>query len=187
MRTITLPGIGGSDQHHWQTLWEQTFPGMHRFTPSSWDEPDFDDWSEAVDRAVGDEPAVLVAHSLSCLLAVRWSNANPGRAVGLFLVAAPDPTGPRFPSLAASFASGLDVQAGVPAVLVASDNDPYCSPERSVGFAHLWRIPLITIGRRGHVNSASGLGFWVEGHNLFTAFEAGLSRCGSATAAPESS
>ncbi len=180
-RTITLPGIGGSDEHHWQTFWEQTSFGLHRFTPSSWDEPDFDDWSEALDRAVGDESAVLVAHSLSCLLAVRWSHANPGRVAGLFLVAAPDPSGPRFPSQAESFASGLDVQAEVPAVLVASDNDPYCSAEQSVAIAHIWRIPLITLGERGRVNSASGLGFWVEGHNLFTAFEAGLSRRRSAT------
>lgn len=166
MRTITLPGIGGSDEHHWQTFWEQTSSGLHRFTPSSWDEPDFDDWSEALDRAVGDESAVLVAHSLSCLLAVRWSHANPGRVAGLFLVAAPDPSGPRFPSQAESFASGLDVQAEVPAVLVASDNDPYCSAEQSVAIAHIWRIPLITLGERGRVDSASGL--WASGSKATT-------------------
>lgn len=182
MRTITLPGIGGSDEHHWQTFWEQTSSGLHRFTPSSWDEPDFDDWSEALDRAVGDESAVLVAHSLSCLLAVRWSHANPGRVAGLFLVAAPDPSGPRFPSQAESFASGLDVQAEVPAVLVASDNDPYCSAEQIRGNRshmahpadHARRAWSCGLGQRA-------VGFWVEGHNLFTAFEAGLSRRRSAT------
>jgi len=185
MRTVTLPGIGGSDEQHWQTLWERESPELHRFAPSSWDEPDFNDWSDAVDRAVADEPAVLVAHSLSCLLAVRWSQANPGRVAGLFLVAAPDPSGRRFPSQAASFTSGLNVQPSIPAVLITSDDDPYCSPEQSAVFADAWRIPLLSAGQRGHLNSASGLGSWIEGRNLLTAFMAGLA-AGPGRLAPRS-
>jgi uncharacterized protein len=174
MRIITLPGIGGSDAEHWQTIWERESPELRRFAPSSWDEPDLEDWSAAVDLAVSDEPAVLVAHSLACLLAVRWSAANPGRLAGLFIVAAPDPSGPSFPRQAASFASDLDARPSIPALLVTSDDDPYCSESQSARFAAAWQIPRISVGRRGHLNSASGLGSWSEGRNLLTAFTAGL-------------
>ena len=174
MRIITLPGIGGSDEEHWQTVWERETPEFHRFAPSSWDVPDFQDWSAALDRAVSDEPAILVAHSLACLLAVRWSAANPGRSAGLFLVAAPDPGGPRFPPQAVDFASGLEVRPSAPALLVTSDDDPYCSAPRAALLADSWRVPRVSVGRRGHLNSASNLGPWSEGRNLLTAFTAGL-------------
>ena len=174
MRYITLPGIGGSDEDHWQSRWERESPAFRRFSPASWDAPDLEDWSAALDRAASDEPAVLVAHSLACLLAVRWSAANPGCAAGLFLVASPDPAGARFPPEAVSFASGLDVRPAAPALLITSDDDPYCSPSRSTVFADWWQVPRVSIGRRGHINSASGLGSWREGRNLLTAFAAGL-------------
>lgn len=173
MRTVILPGIGGSDDQHWQSLWERDSPEFRRFEPSSWDAPDFDDWSIALDRAVGGEPAILVAHSLSCLLAVHWAAAHPGRVAGLFPVAAPDPMGPRFPPQAGAFASGLDARPSVPALLVTSDDDPYCSAGRAETFADAWRIPRVSVGNRGHLNTASGLGAWSEGRHLLTAFVAG--------------
>lgn len=172
---ITMPGIGGSDDTHWQSRWERRSPRIRRFTPASWDEPDVADWSAALDRAVPDaEPTILVAHSLSCLLAVRWSVANPERVAGLFLVAAPDPDGPRFPSQCAEFADGLDVRPTVPSLLVTSDDDPYCSEAKAAVIAAGWRIPSVSVGRRGHLNSDSGLGAWSEGRRLLTAFGAGL-------------
>ena len=79
MRTIIVPGLGGSDEHHWQSLWERESPDMLRIAPASWDEPTFIDWSAALDRVAGDERVVLVAHSLGCLLAVRWT--GPTRVV----------------------------------------------------------------------------------------------------------
>lgn len=174
MRMVTLPGIGGSDDRHWQTLWERESGDMIRFAPSSWDEPEYDDWSNAVQRSVGAEPSVLIAHSLSCLLAVRWTHANPGRVAGLFLVGPPDPTGSQFPRQAVSFGSDLAVPVSVPAILIRSTDDPFCSSQQSEAFAEMWGIPLISVGDRGHLNSDSGLGSWAEGRNLLAAFVAGI-------------
>lgn len=148
---------------------------MIRIAPASWDEPQFDDWSEALDRAVGDEQLVLVAHSLGCLLSVKWTRANPGRVAGLFLVAVPDPDAPGFPAKLSSFNDDLRSPPGSPALLIASDDDPYCSAERSSVFGHAWGAALIMVGPRGHINSSSGLGSWTEGRNLLTAFTAGAS------------
>ena len=41
---ITLPGLGGSGDTHWQTLWERTDARFTRFQPASWDQPDLHDW-----------------------------------------------------------------------------------------------------------------------------------------------
>ncbi|WP_374006924.1 RBBP9/YdeN family alpha/beta hydrolase [Leifsonia sp. LS-T14] len=174
IRTILLPGIGGSDERHWQTLWERGRSDIRRIAPASWDAPDFADWSDALDRAAGDRPSLLVAHSLGCLLAVRWAHRNPQRVAGLFLVAAPDPAAEVFPAQAESFAAGLDVRLERPGLLVTSDDDPYCSPRQSAVFAETWRIPRVSVGPHGHLNSASVLGDWGEGRNLLTAFTAGL-------------
>ena len=173
MRTIVVPGLGGSDEHHWQSLWERESPGMMRIVPASWDEPDVDDWSQALDRVAGNEQVVLVAHSLGCLLAVRWTHANRGRVACLFLVAVPDPEAQGFPTQLSSFNGDLGSPFRVPALLIASDDDPYCSAERSGVFGHAWNAALIMVGPRGHINSSSGLGSWTEGRNLLTAFTAG--------------
>jgi predicted alpha/beta hydrolase family esterase len=43
---------------------------FERFEPSSWDKPELSNWTDAVDRVLlaTKTLAVLVAHSLSCLL-----------------------------------------------------------------------------------------------------------------------
>jgi len=173
MRMVIVPGIGGSDEEHWQTEWQRAIAAT-RIGPASWDDPEFDDWSDALGRAIGHEPAVLVAHSLGCLLAVRWAAANPGRVAGLFLVAAPDAGGAHFPRQAVSFGGADAVTPGVPALLIASDDDPYATPAASAALAEAWSAPLLSVGARGHLNSASRLGEWSEGRVLLTAFVAGL-------------
>ena len=104
---ILLPGIGGSGAAHWQTMWERADPSLIRFDPADWDLPDLDDWLAALDRAIDatDEPPILIAHSLACLLVAHWAPRPGARTIrGAFLVAAPDPDGPAFPaSHAASF------------------------------------------------------------------------------------
>src|SRR6478752_3811334 len=72
---ITLPGIGGSGEEHWQSLWEKAEPRLLRFQPASWDKPELNDWVQSLERAVGgcEQPPVLIAHSLACLLVVHWA------------------------------------------------------------------------------------------------------------------
>jgi predicted alpha/beta hydrolase family esterase len=46
---------------------------------------------------------------------------------------------------------------------VASLNDPYLSLNRAQYFAEKWGSEFINIGKKGHINSDSKLGFWEEG------------------------
>lgn len=178
MRYVIVPGINGSDEQHWQSIWQAEWePTVSRISPSSWDEPDLEDWCAALDRAAaGAVPAVFVAHSLGCHAVTAWLARRPNAARGVFLVAPPDTAGPRFPPEAATFATVTPEPLGVPGVLVTSQNDPYCTPEAAAQLAAAWRVDHIDVGLVGHVNSASGLGRWDFGHALLTAFTAGTRR-----------
>ncbi|MEV4946582.1 alpha/beta hydrolase [Streptomyces sp. NPDC053755] len=170
---VIIPGIDGSDERHWQSLWEERWGASAvRIAPASWSAPDLADWVAAVqdayETASRREPhVVLVAHSLGCWAAASWlEQARPG-AVAAFLVAPPDPGGPAFPREAASTFLGLTARPlPCPSLMVASDDDPYCDPATAASFAHGWRARARLVGGHGHINSGSGLGDWRAGLEL---------------------
>jgi predicted alpha/beta hydrolase family esterase len=177
---ITLPGIGGSGEDHWQSLWEKAEPRLMRFQPTSWDEPELNDWAQSLERAIGgcERPPVLVAHSLACLLVAHWAMRSSSRVAGAFLVSVPDPDGPNFPSAAASFRPAPDTPLRFPSLIVASTDDPY----GSLAYARLrsdqWQTGLVVVGAHGHINASSGLVDWAQGRALLEAFCASLSGSG---------
>ncbi|MBR0829014.1 serine hydrolase family protein [Bradyrhizobium manausense] len=177
-KMITLPGIGGSGDAHWQTRWERTEPRFTRFVPASWDQPDLDDWVQALERAVADsdEPPVLVAHSLACLLVAHWAARSSSPVAGAFLVSVPNPDGPAFPSAAASFRSAPSAPLRFASLIVASSDDPYGDLAYIRQHARDWHAGLVTVGALGHINASSGLGDWAQGRGLLEAFCAGLAR-----------
>jgi predicted alpha/beta hydrolase family esterase len=177
MHFVIIPGINGSDEDHWQSIWQAEWgSAASRIAPASWDEPDVDDWCRALDRAVTDARSarvVLVAHSLGCVAATEWvARARPDVS-GVFLVAPPDTAGPGFPAEASGFAALTATPLSVPGLLVTSENDPYCTTDAADRLAEAWRVDHINAGPTGHVNSASGLGRWGFGRALLTAFAAG--------------
>ncbi len=173
---ITLPGIGGSGPAHWQSLWEQRFPGLRRFEPSDWNAPDLTDWLKALDRAVAETPAppVLIVHSLACLMVAHAAGRLRERIAGAFLVSVPDPEGPAFPAAAPSFRDPPTSPFPFPAVIIASTDDPYGRVEHARQRAAEWKTSLAVLGPRGHINAKSDLGEWPEGLALLAAFRAGL-------------
>jgi serine hydrolase len=176
---ITLPGIGGSGEAHWQTRWEALDRSMRRFQPSDWELPDLADWISALDRAVdiSKSPPVLVAHSLACLLVAHWQSKSSRPVAGAFLVAVPDPRSPVFPRDAASFADPPQEALRFPSLVLASTDDPYGDVRYVKKQAGRWGSGYLEVGHHGHINGQSGLGKWSQGRNLLTAFLAGLPRC----------
>lgn len=171
---VVIPGIDGSDEQHWQSLWEKRWGALGvRIAPRSWSEPDLTDWIDAVQTAFDiaserDHDVVLVAHSLGCWAASAWLSRNPGAQVqGAFLVAPPDPRGNTFPRTAAP--TFLGVEPGTlpcRSLVVASANDPYCDLDAAEHLANAWGSEWHMVGQVGHVNSASGLGSWPYGQGL---------------------
>jgi predicted alpha/beta hydrolase family esterase len=178
---VIVPGIGGSDEAHWQTRWEQQWGAEAvRIEPRSWSHPDLPDWVEAIERAVktaesrNDELA-LVAHSLGCWAASTWLQQAEGRRLrGALLVAPPDPTSDAFPAAAAStFVSAVARPLPCRSVVVVSTNDPYCDVRTARDFASIWGSDVEVVGELGHINSASALDAWGQGRELL---ERALSR-----------
>jgi uncharacterized protein len=174
MAFVIVPGIGGSGEAHWQSLWEQSWGDKAiRIEPPSWNEPVLDDWVAAIERAVsvvearGDE-VVLIAHSLGCWAVSTWlQGAAEARAHGALLVAPPDPEGASFP--AASAPTFLEVTASplpCPSIVIASTNDPYGDVHHAEQFARAWGSDLEVVGEFGHLNAASGLGDWPAGREI---------------------
>ena len=166
---LLLPGWENSGPQHWQSLW-QTRHGYVRVEQHEWSRPLRGDWvSRLEDVILGcDEPVVLVAHSLGCLLAAAWAahTRNGHRVKAAMLVAAPDveraDLRERLPSWVPIGLQTLPC----PSLLLASSDDPFCELERARLFASAWGSQFMDYGPCGHINAESGLGSWPEGHVL---------------------
>ncbi len=172
---ITLPGIDGSGASHWQSRWEAADPTFTRFQPTSWTVPTYTDWAHAIDDAVlaSPRPPLLIAHSLATLAVASWVVESGRPIAGAVLVSVPDPAGPSFPTRATGFSLSTQ-RLPCPSLVLASSDDPYGTLDHQRRAASVWGASLIELGHHGHVNEESGLGFWVRGHELVSAFRAGL-------------
>jgi predicted alpha/beta hydrolase family esterase len=127
-----------------------------------WANPTPEAWEAEVAGAVLQNPgAILVAHSLGCLVVVRllakWPQLDIG---GALLVAPADPT--RSERLKC-FANFPRTELPVPVTLVASRTDPWMSFQGAEALARDWGASVVDLGDAGHINVASGHGPWPEG------------------------
>jgi uncharacterized protein len=166
---LLLPGWQNSGPQHWQSLWEQKH-GYLRVEQHDWMQPLRGDWIARLEEVLltRDEPAVLVAHSLGCVLTAAWASItrHPQRVKAALLVAPGDVERPEVRAQLRTWVP-IPLQAlPFPSVLVGSQNDPYCELERTRMFASAWGSQFIDLGPCGHINADSGLGSWPEGHVL---------------------
>lgn len=166
---LLLPGWENSGPLHWQSLWEKRH-GYVRVDQHDWDRPLRGDWVARLEEVIlsRDEPAVLVAHSLGCILVSAWAarSKNIHRVKAALLVAPGDVERTDVREQIPTW-SPIDLQAlSFPSVLLASRNDPYCAFERARLFGHAWGAQFMDYGECGHINADSGLASWPEGHVL---------------------
>lgn len=67
------------------------------------------------------------------------------------------------PPAAVGFGDRSEVHLPFWAVVVASENDPYGSLERSASVAECRAARLVNVGPLGHINAEPGLGDWPDG------------------------
>jgi uncharacterized protein len=166
---LILPGIGNSNAEHWQSLWEKANPSFVRVKQADWDNPVCGEWLEVLEQQVAQagDNVVLIAHSLACVLVAHWAAKTKYRIKGALLVAPPNPDGPNFPTEAVGFSPLPLKPLAFPSIVVASTNDPYGNLDFAQTCASGWDSRFVSIGAVGHINSASGLGGWREGFELF--------------------
>ena len=168
-RILLLPGWLDSGPGHWQTRWE-ALHGDLRVQQADWTWPRRGDWMARLEEVLLDDPrpALLAAHSLGCQLVAAWAahSSNTARVAGALLVAPPDTERADTPPQLAGWRPMRRGRLPFPAVVVASTDDPFCSPERAAGLAADWGARVVEAGARGHLNAESGLGDWPAGRAL---------------------
>lgn len=167
---LVVPGWGGSASGHWQVLWVENDPRARLVKQRDWDQPDRDDWLATLDAAAraAASPVALVAHSLGCHVVAHWAAQCAVPVKGALLVAPPNIE--QSVALGAAAVAGFDPPSSeslpFPALLAASQTDPWASLAWSRGLANQWGAIFVDLGDAGHVNPASGYGPWPEGRSL---------------------
>lgn len=164
---LILPGWKNSGPGHWQTLWEEA-EGYTRVEQHSWMHPLRGDWTARLEEVLlsCDEPAVLVAHSLGCMLVAAWAShsRNIHRVKAALLVAPPDVDREDVRELLPSWSPVPLNKLPFESALFASSDDPFCAIQRARQFAAAWGSTFVDAGSCGHLNAESGLGGWPEAY-----------------------
>lgn len=172
VNVLILPGWQNSGAGHWQSRWESSH-GYQRVEQHDWQQPLRGDWVARLEDVIlgCDEPVVLVAHSLGCILTAAWAahSRNTQRVKGALLVAPPDVDREEVRQSLSSWAPVPLNLLPFASIMLASSRDPYCRPERARAFAAAWGSELVDVGPHGHLNADSGLGDWPEAHEKLQA------------------
>lgn len=170
--TLILPGWQGSGPAHWQTRWELKH-GYRRVEQHDWQRPLRGDWSARLEDELlaCDGPAVLVAHSLGCILLAWWAahSRNTDRVQAALLVAPPELAREDLAAQLPGWQPIARQPLPFPSLLVASSDDPYGSLDHARELARDWGSRLYELGPCGHINADSNLGDWPQGHALLQA------------------
>lgn len=163
MTTLIVPGLLDSGPDHWQSWFATQIPDCRRVEQDNWTDPDLENWSYRVRRAIrrADRPVFIVAHSFGCLAAVHAGAVRNTEIAGALLVAPADP---------ALFGNEHRVPATplpFPAIVVASQNDEWMPAALAKLWAHRWSAHFVNIGHAGHINVKAGFGPWPQGMELF--------------------
>ena len=187
---LTVPGLGGSGPSHWQTLWEQSRPDTSRVELGMWDTPHRNSWVTKLDQAIrgAQAPVVLAAHSLGCLAVAWWAELSGQPfgwpVVGALLVAPADVDRRGAKPELSGFSPTPTKPLPFPSIVVSSSDDPWVTSERAGELARGWGSLFFDAGPQGHLNAASGIGWWEEGQTLLDrVLDAGSDRTGKVRSA----
>ena len=170
LQPLIVPGWKGSGPLHWQSRWQACLPRATRVEQDDWEAPTRSAWVAALAAAIenASRPPLLIAHSLGCITVAHLPLAIRQHIAGALLVAPADVERDGAPAVLRDFAPVPTVPLPFPSIVVASTDDPYCSPARAQAFATNWGSELVMVPDAGHLNDASGLGDWPEGLRLLT-------------------
>ena len=138
---LLLPGWQNSDADHWQSRWEQAH-GYQRVQQHNWQQPLRGDWTVQLNEAVLAAPTAVVLVAPGDVEQADLRQHLPG------------------------WVPIARQRLPFAAVVVGSQNDPYCRLARAQQLAADWGAQWVDAGAAGHINSASQLGDWPQGHAL---------------------
>lgn len=170
---LVIPGWEGSGPLHWQSQWQAAL-GAERVELADWTDPTPVVWQAGLLAAqerlwnARPEPAVVLAHSLGCVVfaASLLAARRPVRAA--LLVAPADVEAPHLRELLGAFAPVCARPLPFASLVVTSDDDPYVELARARQFARVWGSELEVVPGGGHLNTAAGFGPWPQGRAMLS-------------------
>ncbi|MGQ1784087.1 MULTISPECIES: RBBP9/YdeN family alpha/beta hydrolase [unclassified Saccharicrinis] len=166
---FTLPGLGNSDENHWQSHFEKILPNCKRIEQANWDSPNRDAWVASIEEAtIGLDlsQVVFITHSLGGITLSHWVHKYQKKIKAAFIVAPPNVESVPPEYGLDSFLPVPKSKIPFPTILVASINDQWSSIEESEKLAQDWGSEFVSVGKAGHINSDSNIGEWAEGQKL---------------------
>lgn len=163
---LIVPGLGGSGPGHWQVHWAERLPRAQTVAQQDWERPELTLWLARLRAAVDTAPgAVLVGHSLGCVLIAHLAQSDlRSKIAGALLVAPADVEAcSDLPGCIEAFRPIPRERLPFRSALVASTNDPYMTIDRARDLAAAWGAQFHDVGACGHINIAAGFGPWPEG------------------------
>ncbi|MEM8750077.1 MAG: alpha/beta hydrolase [Pseudomonadota bacterium] len=174
---VMVPGYTNSGPDHWQSRWEAKMGTARRVQQDDWHKPVLEEWRARFVETVheGSGPLVLIAHSLGCQVVVQGlshlDDEHRSRIRGAFFVAPPDVENPKIrPRHLMTFGPYPRDPLPFPSILIASQDDPFCTSEVAVDMANAWGSLFIDARESGHINAQSGHGPWPDGLMVFANF-----------------
>ncbi|WP_245829029.1 RBBP9/YdeN family alpha/beta hydrolase [Sphingomonas dokdonensis] len=137
-----------------------------------WDRPHRNSWITKLGAAIAQAkaPVILVGQSLCCQAIAWWASLSPQPqgwpGAGTLPVAPADVDWPSAAAELGTFAPATRLPLPLPSILVASANDPWIELESARSLASSWGSHFVDAGPLGHVDAASGLGWWPYGQKL---------------------
>ncbi|MCP2296718.1 hypothetical protein SAMN04244553_1403 [Nocardia amikacinitolerans] len=172
---VIVPGLRDHVPEHWQTLLAERLDDVRTVAPLEHDRLSLAARVAALDSVLTDVegPVVLVAHSAGVMIAVHWAQ-RPTRPVHAALLATPPdletPLPQDHPTLQELEAGGWNPiprrRLPFPSIVAASTTDPLASHRRVAGMAEAWGSRMVDLGDVGHLNPASGYGYWPRAEEL---------------------
>lgn len=172
IHTLIVPGVGGSDENHWQSWLQRQVMPCSRVQQDDWNFPLLSDWIHRFVEKISqiDAPVQIVAHSFGCLTSVAALHQHSEiaqKVKQLVLVAPANPS--RFGENGFARLSLTDysfyfhqIKISVPTKMLISENDPWLGFEDAKKLAKSWGVKPINLGQVGHINVDSGFGPFPE-------------------------
>jgi predicted alpha/beta hydrolase family esterase len=167
---LIIPGLNGSPEGHWQSWLQASLPLSRRVEQDDWDRPELDPWLSRLALATVATPgAVIVAHSLGCILTAHAVARFPELPIRAALLVAPADveSSAHTPNLLRSFAPIPIARLPFPSIVVASADDPFMAFPHARDLATAWGSDFTDAGAAGHINVASGHGPWPAVRQMF--------------------
>ncbi len=147
--------------------WAQKLSTARVVEQTYWSRPNLNDWVGRLIEEINlcERPVLILAHSLGVVtLAHTVARFDGAKIAGAFLVAPPSEAAVSvIESIDPAFTPYPTTPLPFPTVLIASQNDPFCSYEEATRLAAAWGSDLTDAGEAGHINAESGHGPWPEG------------------------